>query len=118
MMRRSGPLIRLAAGLAEAAMTWTRCDAVIAVSQAEVATARRWGLPKGRLHLVPNGVAPAPSTDRSAARSALGVADDALVVGFVGRLCPRKILCVSSRPSDCPRPPIPALSASSSATAR
>lgn len=90
MMRPSAPLVRLAAGLAEGAMTWTRCDAVIAVSQAEVATARRWGLPKGRLHLVPNGVALAPSTDRSAARSALGVADDALVVGFVGRLCPQK----------------------------
>ncbi|MFN3836439.1 MAG: glycosyltransferase family 4 protein [Brevundimonas sp.] len=90
MMRPSGPLVRLATGVAEAAMTWIRCDALIAVSEAEIATARGWGLPKGRLHLVPNGVALAPSTDRPAARSALGVADDALVVGFVGRMCPQK----------------------------
>ena len=83
-------LLKTAAGIAEFLLAQAGGDAVIAVSEAEAAVARRWGLPSHRLHVVPNGLAAVPSTDRQAARRALDLPADALAVGFVGRLCAQK----------------------------
>jgi glycosyltransferase involved in cell wall biosynthesis len=89
MMGAAG-LPRVAAGVAECALAHASTDAVVAVSTEEAAVARRWGLPKDRLHVVPNGLAAPPRRDRAAARRTLGAPDDALIVGFVGRLCRQK----------------------------
>jgi glycosyltransferase involved in cell wall biosynthesis len=83
-------LSKMAAGVAEFLLARTGGDALIAVSEEEAAVARRWGLTPHRLHVVPNGLAALPSTDRQAARRALDLSDDALAVGFVGRLCAQK----------------------------
>ncbi|VXB33292.1 glycosyltransferase family 4 protein [Brevundimonas sp. G8] len=83
-------LSKTVAGIAEFLLGRTNGDPIIAVSEEEAAVARRWGLPPHRLHVVPNGVAALPSTDRQAARRALDLPDDALAVGFVGRLCAQK----------------------------
>ncbi|MBB5770228.1 glycosyltransferase involved in cell wall biosynthesis [Brevundimonas vesicularis] len=77
----------IVAGAAEALLARSG-DAII--SEEEAAVARRWGLGGNRLHIVPNGLAAPPANDRLAARQTLGVPEDALVVGFVGRLCAQK----------------------------
>lgn len=82
-------LATIVAGAAEALLARSG-DAVIAVSEEEAVVARRWGLGGNRLHIVPNGLASPPANDRLAARQTLGVPDDALVIGFVGRLCAQK----------------------------
>ena len=89
MMGAAG-LAKTAAGVVEFGLARARTDAVVAVSTEEAAVARRWGLPKDRLHIVPNGLARAPHRDRSAARRTMDVSDSALIVGFVGRLSPQK----------------------------
>lgn len=82
-------LAKIIAGATEALLA--RCgDAIIAVSEEEAAVARRSGLGGHRLHVVPNGLSAPPTNNRFEARQALGVPDDALVVGFVGRLCAQK----------------------------
>jgi glycosyltransferase involved in cell wall biosynthesis len=78
------------AGMAEGLLAQVGGDAVIAVSDEEAAVARRWGLARRRLHVIPNGLAVMPSTDRQAARRLLDAPDDALIIGFVGRLCAQK----------------------------
>lgn len=77
------------AGIAEFLLAQTGA-AVIAVSEEEAAVARRWGLARQQLHVVPNGLAIMPSTDRQAARLTMEVPHDARVIGFVGRLCAQK----------------------------
>ncbi|WP_426022818.1 glycosyltransferase family 4 protein [Brevundimonas sp. PWP3-1b1] len=87
-----GPLrpATMLAGAAEWLLAWKTHSAIIAVSQEEAACAHRWGLPDSRLHVVPNGLAAWPSSDRQAARHGLGLPDDARIIGFVGRLCAQK----------------------------
>ena len=82
-------LTTIIAGAAEALLARSS-DAIIAVSEKEAAVARRWGLGGNRLHVVPNGLASPPANDRLAARQVLGVPNDALVIGFVGRFCTQK----------------------------
>ena len=82
-------LAAIIAGATEALLARSG-DAIIAVSEEEAAVARLWGLGGNRLHVVPNGLAAPPANDRLAARQALEVPDDALVIGFVGRLCAQK----------------------------
>ncbi|GAW40328.1 Putative glycosyltransferase EpsF [Brevundimonas sp. SH203] len=89
-MMDAGGLSRVAAGVAECVLAHATTDAVIAVSTEEAAVARRWGLPRDRLHVAPNGLAAPPQPDRAAARRLMGVSDDTVVVGFVGRLCRQK----------------------------
>jgi len=89
MMGDAG-LARVVAGAVEWTLARASTDAVIAVSTEEAAVARRWGLPKDRLRVVPNGLAAPPRPDRAAARRIMGAPDDALIVGFVGRLCRQK----------------------------
>lgn len=89
-MMGAGRLSRIVAGVTESLLAHSATDAVITVSSEEAAVARRYSLPKDRLHVVPNGLAASPRPDRAAARRAMGAPDDVLVVGFVGRLCRQK----------------------------
>jgi glycosyltransferase involved in cell wall biosynthesis len=64
-----------------------RADAVIAVSRPLVDRLVRAGVPRTRIHCVPNGFAPTEQMiARSDARRKLGIDDGAIVVGWVGRL--------------------------------
>ncbi|MEV6011812.1 glycosyltransferase [Streptomyces sp. NPDC051976] len=68
--------------------------ATVAVSATVAQRLEAWGVPAQRVHLVPNGIDPddfrfAPAT-RAATRAQLGLAQDAFVVGGVGRLVPGK----------------------------
>src|SRR3989441_3557621 len=68
-----------------------RCDAVVAVSRPLVERLARAGVPRARLHEVPNAWSPtAPPLDRTAARLGLGPPPGAFGVGWVGRLTLRK----------------------------
>jgi glycosyltransferase involved in cell wall biosynthesis len=66
-------------------------SAVAAVSRPLVELLVRDGVPANRVHLVQNAWGDAaPGLDRAAARRALGLKDDAFVVGWVGRLSREK----------------------------
>jgi glycosyltransferase involved in cell wall biosynthesis len=67
-----------------------RTSRVIAVSPEEARAAVRLGFGQSRVVLIPNGVRDLHLTPRAEARRSLGVADDALLVGFVGRLVEQK----------------------------
>jgi teichuronic acid biosynthesis glycosyltransferase TuaC len=69
-----------------------RAEAVVAVSRPLAEELVRLGVPRGRVHVVPNGVDASLfyPRDRSAVRRELGVPDDARLVVFVGRLEPQK----------------------------
>lgn len=75
--------------------TWTllQCREIVACSQASALRMRQTqGLPAAKLVVVPNGVAfPEVSTsERQAARAAMGISEDSLMVVGVGQLIPRK----------------------------
>ncbi|WP_340562808.1 glycosyltransferase [Streptomyces sp. GSL17-111] len=68
--------------------------ATVAVSETVARRLREWGVPGQRIETVPNGIEPArfrfhPAARRRA-RALLGLAQDAFVVGGVGRLVPGK----------------------------
>ncbi|HKS06209.1 MAG TPA: glycosyltransferase [Gemmatimonadaceae bacterium] len=68
-----------------------RADAVIAVSSAMVPRLQRTGIPAERIHVVANAYgAPAPLLSRAEARARLGLAKNALVACWVGRLSNEK----------------------------
>ena len=68
-----------------------RFDAVIAVSRPLVERLIRAGVPRTRIHEVPNAWrATSPPLDRPAARIVLGLPQDGFVVGWVGRVSPEK----------------------------
>lgn len=69
---------------------YRRMRAVIAVSVEEFEHLLALGVPKDRLHMVPNGIAPPTLPSSQQVRSELGVPDDCPVVGFVGRLANQK----------------------------
>ncbi|MFJ9814576.1 glycosyltransferase [Streptomyces sp. NPDC101151] len=64
--------------------------ATIAVSPTVAERLRRWGVPEGRIHMIPNGIdAPQLRYDavrRKEARAVYGIPEDAYVVGGIGRL--------------------------------
>ncbi|MFI6287044.1 glycosyltransferase [Streptomyces sp. NPDC051018] len=68
--------------------------ATVAVSDTVAGRLRDWGVPAGRIHIVPNGIDAArfrfDADERLAVRARLGIAPDAFVVGGVGRLVPGK----------------------------
>jgi glycosyltransferase involved in cell wall biosynthesis len=66
-------------------------DAVMAVSRPLVDRLMRAGVPRERIRFIPNGFAPpANAMTRAAARRMLGIADKAIVAGWVGRLSREK----------------------------
>lgn len=70
---------------------WRRFDGVVVVSQALERTLGADGVPRERMHMIPNawpGVE--PTLSRMEARRRLGLAADAFAIGFVGRLIPAK----------------------------
>lgn len=70
---------------------YRRFDAVAAVSRPQVDELAASGIPRGRIHLLPNAWAPfAPPLPRAEARARLGVPEGAFHVGWVGRLSREK----------------------------
>lgn len=67
-----------------------RTARIITVSPEETRAATRMGLGQARVVMVPNGLGPQHLAPRDQARTDMGVADDALVIGFVGRLVEQK----------------------------
>jgi glycosyltransferase involved in cell wall biosynthesis len=65
-------------------------DRIITVSPETERAAVSLGLGRGRVIMVPNGIGPMAVTPRAEARKALGVSDDIMVIGFVGRLVNQK----------------------------
>jgi glycosyltransferase involved in cell wall biosynthesis len=63
---------------------------LIAVSEDERDHAISLGVPATSIAVVGNGIAPPSLSDRKAARTELGLASDAIVVGFVGRMFDQK----------------------------
>ena len=63
---------------------------VIAVSEDERAHAASIGLDPARLHCINNGVAPIDRAPRDAIRARLGLAQDHVAIGFVGRFSSEK----------------------------
>jgi glycosyltransferase involved in cell wall biosynthesis len=80
---------RLVYGGVEAVLARRPCR-IIAVSAAEWRHARRLGVPARRLHLVVNGAQARDDVSRAQARAEMGLDDEAVAVGFVGRLVPQK----------------------------
>jgi glycosyltransferase involved in cell wall biosynthesis len=73
----------------ELMLSW-RTARIIAVSPEEARAAARVGLGRWRVITIPNGIGPLKLTPRHQARRIMGVDDDALVIGFVGRLVEQK----------------------------
>jgi glycosyltransferase involved in cell wall biosynthesis len=68
-----------------------RADAVIAVSAPLAQSLAEAGMPRQKIHCIPNGFAAiATVATRAAARQRLGITADALVAGWVGRLSREK----------------------------
>ena len=66
-------------------------DAIVAVSRPLLETLRRAGVPSDRVRFIPNGFTPpARMMKRADARRTLGIPDDALTAGWVGRLSREK----------------------------
>ncbi|MGW7086101.1 glycosyltransferase [Streptomyces sp. NPDC054871] len=85
----------LTAGVRALYLTGERLGrATVAVSPSVAERLSRWGVPRQRIHVVPNGIDVEPfrfdPRARIAARRQLGLPDDAFVVGGVGRLAPGK----------------------------
>ena len=68
-----------------------RYDAVVVVSRPLVDRMARAGVPRARIHAIPNAWRPgAPPLERAAARAELAIPRDHFVVGWVGRLSREK----------------------------
>ena len=63
---------------------------IICVSKAEYCHAQTLGIANRKLHIVTNGLAPLPPADRAHARALMGLCEQDICVGFVGRLAPQK----------------------------
>lgn len=69
-----------------------RSDAIICVSEHEQRHAERLGIPRAKLRVVHNGIAGVPPADRGSARTSLGLSDDAICIGTVGRFVRQKAI--------------------------
>ncbi len=69
-------------------------DRIISVSSAECKHIVSLGISRAKVVVIPNGVAPAAGPTRQEARAALGLAEDVLAIGFVGRLSRQKAIDV------------------------
>lgn len=85
-----GSLGRKIYGSIEKLLARAFTERLICVSADEYAHARVLGMPREKLSIVVNGVKTPPADLREAVRSALAIPADAVVFGFVGRLCHQK----------------------------
>jgi Glycosyltransferase len=85
-----GRMGRSVFGMIEAVLGKYFSDRIICVSEDERRHALSLGIPADRLRVVVNGVRKPPEHDRVMLRRMLGVPQDALVFGFVGRLSAQK----------------------------
>jgi glycosyltransferase involved in cell wall biosynthesis len=85
-----GKISRILYGSIEKLLARSFTDQLICVSADEYAHARALGMPRDRLSIVVNGVETPTPALRDGVRRALGIADDALLYGFVGRLSHQK----------------------------
>jgi glycosyltransferase involved in cell wall biosynthesis len=70
---------------------YRRFDAVVAVSRSVEQRLAEAGVEEARLHLVPNAWVPTPTAlDRVSARQELGLPQESVLAGWVGRLSPEK----------------------------
>jgi glycosyltransferase involved in cell wall biosynthesis len=67
-----------------------RTAALIAVAEEESEHAASLGIDRAKIHVIPNGIEPAPLLPRSEARRQMNLPQDAIVIGFVGRLSQQK----------------------------
>lgn len=85
--------VRRLYGLAERALALAT-DRVITVSSDEMQFARTLGIPDSKIAVIENGITirndADVARDRATARDALGLSDDRVVIGFVGRLVAQK----------------------------
>lgn len=81
---------RLLFGKVESLLGRFFTDRLICVSQSEYEHALTLGIPAELLRLVVNGVGDMPQGNGSAIRGRLGLPDEAIVFGFVGRLSAQK----------------------------
>ena len=65
-------------------------DRIITVSPEERRFCVKHGLGRSRVVMIPNGIGPIDFPSRDAARRELGIAEDCVVAGFVGRLVDQK----------------------------
>jgi RraA family protein len=65
-------------------------DRIIAVSPEERRFAIRRGLGRSRVVLIPNGIDPIAFPPRAVVRRSLGLSEDSVVTGFIGRLVDQK----------------------------
>lgn len=90
------PLRRRSAVYALERLAATASHAELVQNPEDLALLARLGVPRGRLHLLGNGVdldrfrPPGPDSRRAALRVELGVGDDDVVIGAVGRLVAEK----------------------------
>ncbi|RYG67569.1 glycosyltransferase, partial [bacterium] len=89
MSRTIGPRKRAAYAAFERVLARSGGVTVV-VSEDELAHARGLRLPDTKLRLVPMGVPTRPTGDRAAARAELGLSEDEIVIGFVGRFWDQK----------------------------
>ena len=86
---RMGGLSHLFEWLQERALA--RFDGVVAVSEPLRQSLLARGVPEDRLHLIPNGwVPPEEYLDRDTARRELGLPENRMIIGWIGRLIPIK----------------------------
>jgi glycosyltransferase involved in cell wall biosynthesis len=75
-------------------MTARRTEAVVAVSNPIADELERCGVPRGRLHVIPNRAPETEDMSRDAARAELGLPEDRLRLAWMGRIFPEKGLDV------------------------
>src|SRR5262249_54030403 len=62
----------------------------IAVSQAEQKAMRRFGLPSGKIRIIPNGVSKVTTPKKGGFRKRIGLLPEHKMILFLGKITPRK----------------------------
>lgn len=68
----------------------THADAVIAISNVIKEETMRYGVPDEKITVIHNGIDPIPFQKASSKRHDLGIGEDSIVIGYIGRLSPHK----------------------------